>query len=228
MKSLLYTIAALLMSNIVIAQDASDILSRSATKYAELKTYMDSGKVISHFYNNAHPRSNALIFKTAFSDNGAFNFEYYELGSTDINVLNRDAAKNVKVWKGFANTVVSGQPFNLAMAGFVGISNFTAALVPTLLMPEEQLVPRNIFNRLTDPKFVATEKVNGEECYRIDAKHPNESWTLWVSTSDLLIRKAESDRPVKDFRVRTTYNYYPYTTNDGAVFAFRPNRKVEL
>ena len=230
MKIIGYTFVLLFFANTLHAQEASQIMKLSAEKYAGMKVYMDSGKVISSYYNLAHPHSTALLFKTAYSDNGSFNFEYYTLGSTDINILNRDANKHVKVWQGFANRLISGQPFNLAMAGFVGVSSFSAALVPTLLMPDEKLIPRTIFDYITDPKIVSTEQVNKVECYKITGTEValKGSWIVWISKEDLLIRKAENDRKVKEFNVKATYSYFPYTSTNQSAFVFRPNRKVSL
>lgn len=230
MKAIGYTLLALLFACTLHAQEASEIMKKSAAKYAGMKVYMDSGKVVSSFYNLPHPHSTALLFKTAYSDNGLFNFEYYQLGTIDINVLNRDTEKQVKIWQGFANKSVSGTPFNLAMAGFVGISSLSVALVPTLLMPEEKLVPRTIFDLITAPKVVSTEIINGIECYKIAGTDVvlTGSWIIWISKADLLIRKAENDRKVNDFNVKATYNYFPYITSNQSVFAFKPNRKVVL
>jgi len=230
MKIIGYTVLVLFFVNTLHGQEASQIMKLSAEKYAGMKVYMDSGKVVSSFYNLANPHSTALLFKTAFLDNGAFNFEYYKLGSTDINVLNRDSDKQVKVWQGFTNRLISGQPFNVAMAGFVGISSFSVALVPTLLMPEEKLIPSTIFDYVTDPKIVSTEQANGVECYKISGTEAalRGSWTVWISKADLLIRKAENDRKVNEFNVKATYSYFPYTSTNQSAFAFRPNRKISL
>ncbi|MES3016506.1 MAG: hypothetical protein V4721_01955 [Bacteroidota bacterium] len=229
-KALLCTVLTLLFAYNIHAQEASDIIKQSAAKYDGMKVYMDSGKVVSSFYNLARPHSTALLFKTAYANNGSFNFEYYQLGSTDINVLNRDAEKQVKVWQGFSNRLISGQPLKLAMAGFVGISSFTVALVPTLLMAEEKLMPRTIFDQIAGPKVAATEMVSGVECYKIVESKPLPiaTWVVWISKSDFMIRKAEIDRKVNDFNVRATYTYFPYTSADPSIFAFKPNRKVSL
>lgn len=97
MKIIVYTLVVLFFANTLHAQEASRIMKLSAEKYADMKVYMDSGKVISSYYNLPHPHSTASLFKTAYSDKGSFNFEYYTLGSTDISILNRDADKQVKV-----------------------------------------------------------------------------------------------------------------------------------
>lgn len=230
MKIIIYTLIVLFFANTLHAQEASRIIKLSAEKYAGMKVYMDSGKVISSYYNLAHPHSTALLFKTAYSNKGSFNFEFYALGSTDINILNRDADKQVKVWQGFTNKLISGQPFNLAISGFVGISSFSVALVPTLLMPAEKLIPHTIFDYITDPRIVSIERVNEVECYKIAGTGASlrGSWIVWISKEDLMIRKAENDRKVKEFNVKATYSYFPYIITDRSVFMFRPNRQVSL
>lgn len=69
MKIVCYTLVFLFFANTLYAQEASHIMKLSSEKYVVIKVYMDSGKVISSFYNLAHPHSTALLFKTAYSDN---------------------------------------------------------------------------------------------------------------------------------------------------------------
>jgi len=230
MKIVAYTLLAMFFANALSAQEASQIIKLSAEKYAGMKVYMDSGKVVASFYNTTKPHSYALLFKTAYSEKGSFNFEYYTLGSTHLNILNRDAEKQVKIWKGLSNQIISEKPFNHAMASFLGSSSFSVALVPTLLMHEEKLIPKTIYNQISDPKILSTELVNGVECYKIAGSEVpiRGLWIVWISKSDLLIRKAENDRQAKDLKIKTTYSYFPHTTNTPGDFAFKPNRKVSL
>lgn len=116
------------------------------------------------------------------------------------------------------------------MVGFVGVSSFSSALVPALLMPEEKLIPSTVFDYITDPEIVSTVLVNKVECYKITGSGVSlrGSWIVWISKEDMLIRRAENDRKVKEFNVKTRYNYFPYINTDQSAFVFRPNRKVSL
>lgn len=63
MKIIVYTLVVLFFANTLHAQEASRIMKLSAEKYADMKVYMDSGKVISSYYNLPHPHSTALLLK---------------------------------------------------------------------------------------------------------------------------------------------------------------------
>jgi len=217
----------------LMAQDVSSIILKTEANYSSLKVYLDSGKVISSFYNNARPHKSALIFKTAYKNTGVFNFEFYPLGSDRLHIVNRDENNKVMVLDGF--TVKSGSTFSLAMAGGTGISSGSAIMIPNLLMPDAiKTKARNLFHRISDIKLEPSEVINGSPCYKLTGKEnvmdKDGYLMIWISKKDYLIRKIETDRKINDFRVRTTFLYTPYSlkADNKALFKFQPNRKVEL
>ena len=92
MKKALLVICSLFFNYFVYAQNysATEVINKSKAAYGTIQTYFDSGKVVSSFYNNSRPHSNAKYFKTSYSSNGLFNFEYYVLGqSNSLYVINQ-------------------------------------------------------------------------------------------------------------------------------------------
>jgi hypothetical protein len=226
----IYSLVILLLFFIgpLFAQDVNSILSKTESAYLNMKTYLDSGKVVSSFYNNPRPFSRALLFKTAYSDNGSFNFEFYQLGDDHLYIVNKDVSNKVQVWDG--SKIRTGLPFANAIAGSVGISSSASIMITNFLMPgAAQTYSKNIFSRLKERKLAASEVIKGNTCYKITGSDGNRSIVIWISQKDFLIRKLERDEPVNDFRVKNTYQFFPYTLKmaNKNLFAFRP-RKIEL
>lgn len=215
------------------AQDVSSIISKTESNYSTLKVYLDSGKVISSFYNLASPHKNAILFKTAYKQTGEFNFEFYRLGTVRLNIVNRDG--NNKVMKYFGSTAIEVQSFPLAMAGATGISSGAAIMIPNLLMPGEiKTRYKNIFRSISDVKLEPSEVINGRSCYKIMGKEDIEDQDgyvrIWISKADYLIRKIETDRKLRDFRVKTSYLFNPYSlkVENKDLFRFQPDREIAL
>jgi hypothetical protein len=57
---------------------AATIINRSRIAYAGLSIYLDSGKVVNSVYDTEYPSKTAKVFKTAYTNNKQFNFEFYE------------------------------------------------------------------------------------------------------------------------------------------------------
>lgn len=215
------------------AQDINSIISKTESNYSTLKVYLDSGKVISSFYKLTSPHKSAILFKTAYKQTGEFNFEFYKLGTVRLNIVNRDG--NNKVMKYFGSEAAEAQSFSLAMAGATGISSGAAIMIPNLLMPTAvNTRHKNIFHSIRDAKLEASEVINGRSCYKIIGKEDMEDKDgyvrIWISKADYLIRKIEIDRKVRDFRVKTSFLFNPYSlkVENKELFRFRPDREIEL
>ena len=215
------------------AQDVNTVIAKTETNYSNLRVYLDSGKVISSFYNIARPHKSAILFKTAYKRTGAFNFEFYQLGTDRLHIVNRDENNKVMTWDG--TSVIQAQHFSLAMAGATGISSASAIMIPNLLMPDAiKTRHRNIFHSITDAKLEPSEVINGRSCYKLMGKEnmlDKDGYVMiWISKDDYLIRKIEVDRKIKDFRVKHTFFITPYTlkVENKDLFRFQPDRKVAL
>ncbi|MEJ6980677.1 hypothetical protein WG906_09470 [Pedobacter sp. P351] len=172
------------------------VIKKSEQSYASLKTYLDSGKVISDFYSGSHPHKSAKIFRTAYSATEGFNFEYFEPNkSNSLHTLNKKG-ETVKTWWGVTNELTTDKTFSMAIASMTGVSSGAATLIPRLLFPKKLSPGRNIYNSFV-PDSSGFEMVNGLPCYKISGKDRLEGKiTVWVAKSDFLIRKVENDRIV--------------------------------
>lgn len=170
------------------------VIKRSEQSYASLKTYLDSGKVISDFYSGSNPHKSAKIFRTAYSDTEGFNFEYFEPNkSNSLYTVNKKGEK-VKTWWGVTNELTIDKTFSMAIASLIGVSSGVASLVPRLLFPKQLSPGRNIYQSFV-PDSSGSELVNGLPCYKISGKDRQDGKiTIWVAKSDFLIRKVENDR----------------------------------
>lgn len=182
--------------------NAASILKKSAERYAELKTYLDSGKVIRHFYKNNSPHKSAIYFKTAFSETGDFNFEYYEPGkSNSLYTVNR-TEKRVQSWWGITNKIITNRTLAMSLAAASGVSSRTSTIVPQLLSPEDFTGKKGVFNSFT-PSQSSSESVKGIDCYKIMGKGlVNETMTFWIGKRDFLIRKIETDKSINSKSTR--------------------------
>ncbi|WP_394994564.1 hypothetical protein [Emticicia sp.] len=95
----------------------------------------------------------------------------------------------------------------------------------------ENILGNNIFQSISRPTLVGVEDVNGNVCFRITGKYLAEgSVDIWITKKDFLIYKIEIDNKVSDFRVKSTYQFFPYHIKgfNSNLFEFKPNRKVKL
>lgn len=228
LKIYFFQIVSLFFISPLFAQDVNTVLSKTESAYLNMKTYLDSGKVVSYYYDNGRPNSDVMLFKTAYSDDGSFNFEFYQLGQDNLFIVNKDATNKVQFWDGTKTR--NELDFARAMAGSVGISKSASIMITNFLMPGAAgTYSKSIFKRLIEPKLAASEVINGNTCYKITGSDNRGSVVIWISQKDFLIRKVETDHPVSNFKVKTTFQFFPYTlkTANKDVFAFRP-RRIEL
>ncbi len=234
MKNLFILAVIIIFTNVSFAQNAKDIMDSSKNAYINLEMYQDSGKVLQEVYNLPNQRNSyekAIYFKTDYASRGLFNFEYYEVGrSNSLYVINRGINYKVQSWWGITNVTKTDISLESPLLAAVGVSSLTSTIIPMLLLPNTTF-HSSIFTQLKDEKLIDVEDINGNQCYRIDGNYlTSGTIKIWISKDDFLIRKIEIDKKVKDFRVKSTYQYFPKTPLyiDASVFEFRPNRKVKL
>lgn len=200
-KYFLYSLLTLL-SSAVFSQTKSEaslsvsqIFQKSEESYAALKTYLDSGKVISEFYNNEVPGKSSIKFRTAYSELLGFNFEYYDPNKSNSLYTINKSGNVVKSWWGIRNKIETPASLSMAIATATGVSSSTSNMVPRLLLPAE-LGQRNIYMNVKGA-VSRTEAIDGHICYVIEGnKSEGEIIKLWISKSDFLIRKIFMDKKI--------------------------------
>jgi len=232
MKKALLVICSLFFNYFVYAQNysATEVINKSKAAYGTIQTYFDSGKVVSSFYNNSRPHSNAKYFKTSYSSNGLFNFEYYVLGqSNSLYVINQ--SKNlVQSWWGITNHTKSYNSINMPLAAAAGVSSLLSTLIPKLLLPSKTS-QQSWLESLASPTLIGTEIINGTSCFVISGKDVLQNdIKIWIADKDFLIRRLIIDMKLTNFNVKSTYQFFPYQPTDTieTLFVFRPNRQIEL
>jgi hypothetical protein len=175
--------------------DVATIIDRSEKAYHQLSVYLDSGKVINAYDISGRVNKTAKLFKTAFSNNGDFNFEYYELGkSNSLYTINR-SANIVRSWWGVTNKLVDPAPsLRLALSGALGVSSGTSMLIPGILLTNDISLKVSFYHTLGATELNGSEVVNGVDCYKMKSIAKNgRKTTTWVAKKDYFIRKIETE-----------------------------------
>jgi hypothetical protein len=160
-----------------------------------LKTYVDSGKLIHTIINNGSTTKTALIFRTAYTNNGDFNFEYYKVGqSNSLYTINR-SANVVKTWWGIMNRETTDPNISHALLTAAGVSSSTSALIPEFLLRVD-FKGRNFYRQLKTHTLEGEEKINGTDCYKIKGNGIYGASMIWISKKDFLIRKIDLEKTV--------------------------------
>jgi hypothetical protein len=197
MKSLTVVLLSLLFISPCVAKNkpaqlsADSIISLSIKAYGHLKTYTDSGKLIQTFLT-ANPHKTAIIFKTAYANNGDLNFEYYVSGnSNSLYTINR-TNNTVKTWWGVLNRTDAPANIQLALGAALGVSGGTSTVVPGLLLTAD-FKNGNLYRNMSKRVVAAIEQVNGKDCYKITGTNLRGPITVWIGKKDFLIRKIEEE-----------------------------------
>ena len=197
MKSLSILLILTLCAATCFAQTKADslkaaaIFNKSKDAYAHLKTYTDSGKVIRTMISE-HTSKTAMIFKSAYTSAGDFNFDGYKEGqSNSLYTVNR-TANTIKTWWGITDKEADATGISTAMAGTVGALSGNTTVVPQLLMPSD-FKGLNVFKGLKQCSLAGDEKINGKDCYIIKGERISGVAKIWIAKSDFLIRKIEGE-----------------------------------
>jgi hypothetical protein len=225
-----FTLLFSFLSHSMFSQNTENIIKLCEEVYKKTEFYQDSGRVFVEIYNTKIPSQKALYFKTSYSQNGLFSFEYYESGhSNSLFTVVRDFTEKTKSWWGVTQKIDDKSELSYILSGQHGVSSTVSTNIPNLLFSDK--IAYYLFKTFEPTKPMEFEKINGENCYKIYGKRfQSEEIVYWISTSSLLIKKIFRDTPVTNFRVRTTYDYYSFTPRDISKnnFIFRPFRKVKI
>jgi outer membrane lipoprotein-sorting protein len=184
------------------AVSADDLLIRSRAKYAALKSYADTGTVITEY----NPGAGATLterhkFTTYFRAPKQFSFEF-KAESTERLAIWIDGAEVQSWWSatGVHDTYPQGQ----------GASGFAMATLPTkgsvvqiasLLFPGLQSATTD----LTEARLIGSESIGGKTCHKIagivalaysnGVVTSTRPTTVWIDAESLLLRKIVEDTP---------------------------------
>ena len=226
-------LALLLMSSAITlnaadkALTADAVLERSRDKYAALKSYADTGAVITEINGG----SSILLkerhtFTTYFRAPKQFFFDFKAdpAASNDRFVLWIDGAEVNSWWKatGVHETYPRGQGATGFATGDLPTKG-TVGLIAAFLLPGL----KNIFTDLKETHLVGMEKIGEHRCYKIagifapaygnGVVTSTSPMTLWVDAESFLIRKIFTDTPKESGTSvidRTTTTFDPHANPD--------------
>ena len=189
---------------------AHEVLDRMAKRYANCKSYRDSGVVKSVLiFPVIGKQITEKPFTTAFVRPDRFRFEFKAMVSGgEHRYFVWQGGNDVKTWWDLKSGVEKVESLGLALAGPTGISGGSAHTIPALLLPRE--VPGRRLTDLTEPKRVADAKIDNVDCFVIDGLFGDRPMTLWIDKRTFLVRRI-AERDKLDFltRVETTTTYDP-------------------
>lgn len=201
MKSLSILLFSALCAMNCMAQTPADsakviqIINKSEEAYAHIKTYADSGKLIQTMITDRVPSKTALIFKTAYTSTGDFNFEYYKMGeSNSLYTINR-TGNEVKTWWGITNKEQTPTSISHALYTAAGVSSSTSTLIPALLMRVD-FKGQNFYRQLKTHTLEGEEQINGVACYKIKGNGVYGASVIWIAKKDYLIRRLDLENTV--------------------------------
>lgn len=221
MKSLFTLLLSALSALACFAQSKNDslqaavIFNRSSHAYAHLLTYSDNGQAVTSNSRDNHVQT--IIFKTAYINNGNFNFEYYVQG-TDYSLyqINR-VNKSVKTWWGVTQREAVPQNIGGALGAAAGVSSSTSYIVPRFLLPAD-FGNANFYKLQRHVAVSGSEKINGIDCFKIKSQWGMGAAVIWIAKQDYLVRKIESrgtiDPTKREAIVRRDIAYLKSTHQD--------------
>jgi len=211
--------------------EADDILQRARAMYSALRSYADTGVVISEY---GAASTDEFKFVTRFSRSPR-RFYLESSGGQYVIWGDPDA---FHTW-----TKITGDQYdypNPNNAPAIGLSSRqthgVSSVVPPLLYSKAAL--GGVFNNFTDATVDGIETLDGHRCHRIlgttrdvyaaTGREVNtRKLTVWIDVDSLLIRKAREEwRPLPGQRSRNTYVYEPQANPaiDDSRFQFNPPR----
>ena len=189
---------------------AQQILNKVISTYSSCNSYLDEGEVRILFLLPEGNRTEVKPFSTAFVRPSDFRFEFqsrHDEGDEWSRYIVWRSQEAVKTWWTIQPGAKSPEDLRMALAGATGVSSGSAAVIPSLLLPE---MAGMRYESLTDLKFIGEEKVNGYDAYKIEGKDlGGRTLTLWIDKESLLIVQLYERARLPKFEMETTTVYKP-------------------
>lgn len=224
--------AAVLVTPLARAQNAEDILQRTREMYVSLRSYADTGVVLSEYGSSSQDRH---TFTTYFNRNPRhFILDFRKQGGSRY-VIWGDPDAFHTWWNTTGQQYDYPNPNNISAISLSGMNTGGTALkIPTLLYGKSALAAALLV--IADPVLDGTEEVGGRRCYRLAGRASDvyaatgkevniHRITVWIDTEALLIRKVlEESKPLPGQRSRTTTTFEPKANPslDDSRFKFVP------
>jgi hypothetical protein len=187
----------------------NDIISLVEKEHKNVVTYRDNSTATMN-YITSNPFTVVKESKVVYSNDGRFRFEYYEVGKDNSEyIIHRDAAMNVKSWYGITGVLKDEDNLEIALASATGVSDMTAFIVPTLLLPDE-FQGHNIFKTLTSLARGEDEIINGKDCYLITGyNNADDLCSIYILKDSYLIKRFTSSHQFDTFDFSRVIDFNP-------------------
>lgn len=172
---------------------ADAVVATMAKRYATLRSYQDTGVVLSHWKDHAVP--DELPFKTYFARPDNFRFEWI---SDHPHLPLRHIAYSYVIWSNSSGAylyrdglpnVEQKQDLSMAVAALTGVSHGSAHTVPGLLLKTIGGFKLTELRGLTLLDQVDFEMTT---CFRVRGTHPRGVvYDMWIGVNDYLLRKLQ-------------------------------------
>ncbi len=186
-----------------------DIIKKVVKEHDNLTSYRDNSTATMS-YISATPYTVVKQSKLVYSGDGRFRWEYYVVGNANsLYVIHRDIIGNVKSWWDVTDELKTPASLGIALPSATGVSDMTAFIVPSLLLPEE-FDNHNIFKTLTSLARGPDENIDGDECYLITGKNnAGDLCKIYVLKENYLIRRYSDTHKFETFDFERVIDFNP-------------------
>ncbi len=186
-----------------------DIIKKVEKEHGNLTTYRDNSTATMN-YTTTPPLTVVKNSKLVFSSDGRFRYEYYEQGKANTKyIIHRDASMKVTSWWAVTGETKIDDSIEDPLASATGVSDMTAFIVPTLLLPDE-FQEHNLFKTLTSLERGKDETIDGRECYLITGRNlQNDLCNIYILKDSYLIRRYSDSHKYDEFDFTRVIDYDP-------------------
>ena len=187
-----------------------EILKQMRDAYRTCSSYSDTGEVRTLFIQSNGKRTNAKPFKTAFVRGSGFRYEFKDkFGADDWRIyIVSQLGFDIQSWWTIRPQVAKFETLGQAIAGAVGVSGGSAAVVPFMLLPEMGRGSR--FTHPADLKLLGEEVLDGRTAYKIEFRgYKDRTVTIWIDKSSSLLLKMFETAEFDTFKSESTTTYSP-------------------
>lgn len=215
--------------------DADEVLRRTSAAYAGLKSYADTGVVVTEYQPPGAPAAvERHAFTTRYKSPRQFYFDFKAdpKGSNERLVIWSEGSDFQTWWS--ATQVHEVYPKGRGTTAFllaIHPTKMSAMQVAPMLLPQGELF--GPVNGMEQAKLVAVETLGGRKHYKLTAdmrtngsRSERQPTTVWIDVENSLVSKVVEDNSEGAFVSRTTTTFAPQANPklDEAQFRFVPRK----